>query len=350
MTLTQFRYLTAIVDAGLNITAAARRVHATQPGVSKQIRQLEGELRFRIFTRKGRSLAGITPAGAQVIEHARVILEEMENVRVLAANLRHEAGGSLRIATTHTQARYALPGPVARFNKAHPAVSVHLMPGGEAEILGLLENHDVDFAILSATDGPPGDYRAVPLYRWHRVAIVPPNHALVAQRAAPTLQALAAHPLVSYESVQSPQSSMRQTFERAGFAPQVVCTARDADLIKTYVRAGLGVGILAEMAMQPEDEAELRTLRLGDMLPECTTWLLARRDRLLRDYALGFIVALAPRIDRLDLRRAFENELPIDWPQAPDWHRLRESLAAPAHEDSGGLNRGRGHGSCARSV
>lgn len=325
MNLTQLRYLAAIVDAGLNITAAAERVYATQSGISKQIRQLEDELRFRIFTRKGRSLAGITPGGAKVIEHARTITEEAANIRVLAANLRREADGTLSIATTHTQARYALPAPIARFNAEHPGVSVHLMPGGEAEILGLLEAGDVDFSILSTTGGPPPGYRAIPLYRWRRMAIVPQGHPLAETGPIESLETLAACPLVSYESVQRPDSSMRRAFEAAGFEPRVVCTARDADLIKTYVRAELGVGVLAEMAMQPEDAADLRILKLGDLLPECTTWLLAREDRLLRDYALGFIFALAPQLGRQDLRRAFDDGHGIEWPRPPDWHTLRRA-------------------------
>lgn len=324
MNLTQLRYLAAIADSDLNITAAAERVHATQPGISRQIRQLEGELRFRIFTRKGKSLVGITPAGAQVIEHARAVLAEIVNIRVLAANFRGVESGELRIATTHTQARYALTDPITRFNGEHPDVSVHLMPGGDAEILGLLASGDVDFAILSTVGAPPPGYRAIPLYRWCRVAIVLHAHPLNDGQRLDTLADLAAYPLVSYESVQRPDSSIRQAFERAGLEPHVVCTARDADLIKTYVRAGLGVGVLGEMAMQPEDEADLRVLDLGALLPECTTWLLAREDRLLRDYALAFILALAPQIDRHDLRRAFENNRPAQWPQAPDWQELLE--------------------------
>jgi DNA-binding transcriptional LysR family regulator len=326
MNLTQLRYLAAIVDAGLNITAAAERVHATQPGVSKQIRQLEGELRFQIFTRKGKSLAAITPAGAQVIEHARAICEEVANIRVLADNLRRLQDGALRIATTHTQARYALPRPIARFNAKHPGVSVHLMPGGEAEILGLLEAGDVDFSILSSTSGPPPGSRAIPLYRWQRVAIVPRDHPLAANASLDSLKALAACPLVSYESVQRADSSMRRAFEAAGFEPRVVCTARDADLIKTYVRAGLGVGVLGEMALLPEDAADLHVVELGALLPECTSWLLAREDRLLRDYALAFIGALAPRLDRRDLRRVFEGGSHVEWPPPPDWQSLRRDL------------------------
>lgn len=325
MNLTQLRYLAAVVDSGLNITAAAERVHATQPGISRQIRQLEGELRFRIFTRKGKSLESITPAGARVIEHARTILEEADNIRVLAANLRQVSDGALSIATTHTQARYFLPGPIGRFNHDHPDVSVHLMPGGESEILGLLESGDVDFAILSATGNPPAGYRAIPLYRWCRVGIVPSDHPLAEDNTPASLSGLAAHPLVSYESVQRAESSMRKTFEQAGLDINVACTARDADLIKTYVRAGLGVGVLAEMAMLPEDDTDLCTLALGELLPQCTTWLLAREDRLLRDYMLAFILALAPQLDRFDLRRAFENELEIEWPEPPDWSALQSA-------------------------
>lgn len=325
MNLTQLRYLAAIADAGLNITAAAKRVHATQPGISKQIRQLEDELRFQIFSRKGKSLSGITAAGAQVIERARIILAEVGNIRVLAANLRQVADGELRIATTHTQARYALPRPVAGFNRAHSAVSVHLMPGGDAEVLGLLDAGDVDFAILSAVHAPPPDYRAIPLYRWKRIAVTLHDHPLAGEQRVRSLATLAAYPLVSYESVQRPDSSLRQAFEQAGLAPRIACTARDADLIKTYVRAGLGVGVLGEMALLPEDKADLSVLDIGDLLPECTSWLLVREDRLLRDYALEFIIALAPHLDRHDLHRVFEVGEPVEWPRPPDWYELRET-------------------------
>ncbi|HET7369984.1 MAG TPA: LysR substrate-binding domain-containing protein [Gammaproteobacteria bacterium] len=324
MNLTQLRYLAAIADAGLNITAAARRVHATQPGISKQIRQLEDELRFQIFSRKGKSLSGITAAGAQVIERARIVVGEIGNIQVLAANLRQVADGELRIATTHTQARYALPQPVSRFNHSHPAVSVHLMPGGDAEVRGLLDAGDVDFAILSAVDAPPPDYCAVPLYRWKRIAVTLHDHPLASERQVDSLEALAAYPLVSYESVQRPDSSLRRAFGHAGLRPRIACTARDADLIKTYVRAGLGVGVLAEMAWLPEDAADLRMVAIDGLLPECISWLLVRNDRLLRDYALAFIRALAPHVDRHDLRRAFEGGESVEWPEPPGWRELRQ--------------------------
>jgi DNA-binding transcriptional LysR family regulator len=319
MNLTQLRYIAAVADSELNITAAARLVHATQPGVSKQILKLEDELCFRIFSRKAKSLTGITPAGARVIEHARVVLAQTINIRTMSDNLRRAAAGELRIATTHTQARYVLPEPVRRFRRRHESVSLHLMPGGDAEVRNLLEHGDVDFAILSTVGPPPPAYRAIPLYRWQRVGVVPRDHALADDGEIDSLATLADWPLVSYESVQQPDSSLRRAFERAGLQPQVACTARDADLIKTYVRAGLGVGVLAEMATRPEDVAELKVLNLGTLLPPCTSWLLVRRDYLLRDFALAFIHALAPHIDRHDLRRAFEVGEDVNWPAPPNW-------------------------------
>lgn len=323
MTLTQLRYLVAIADTGLNITAAAERVHATQPGVSRQIRQFEDELGFQIFTRRGKSLASVTPAGAQVIERARMILAEAVNIKVLADNLRNVADGELSIATTHTQARFVLPDTVAAFNRSHPDVSVHLMPGGDAEVLGLLERGDVDFAILSAVHAPPGGFSAIPLYRWERVGVVPKAHPLAAHRKPPSLANLAAHALVTYESVQRSDSSLRHAFAKAGLTPRIACTARDADLIKTYVRAGLGVGVFGEMALLPEDEADLSILTIDNLLPECTTWILVRDDKLLRGYEQAFILALAPHVDRHDLRRAFEIGETVDWPMAPHWRELQ---------------------------
>lgn len=323
MTLNQLRYLVAIADSGLNITAAAERLHATQPGVSRQIRQLEDELGFQLFTRQGKSLAAVTKAGAAVIERARLIVAESANIKTLSANLRRITHGELSIATTHTQARFVLPAPIAAFNRDHPDVSVHLMPGGDAEVRALLARGDVDFAILSIVGTPPANCRAIPLYRWERIAAVPKDHALARRRRPTSLADLAAHPLVSYESVQREDSSLRQAFDAAGLTPRIACTARDADLIKTYVRIGLGVGVYGEMAHLPEDDADLDILQIDGLLPECTTWILIREDKLLRGYEQAFILALAPHVDRHDLRRAFEVGEPIAWPAAPHWRALR---------------------------
>jgi DNA-binding transcriptional LysR family regulator len=322
MTLTQLRYLIAIADSGLNITLAAERVHATQPGLSKQLKQLEEELGFTLFTRRGKSLEAITVAGAQVIERARIIQSEAANIRALAANLRNEAQGELRIATTHTQARYALPPAIAAMRKRYPEVGVHLQPGGDAEILELLERGLTDLAVVSTAGTPPPAGLALPIYRWDRVALVPRGHALTKIGRAPTLADLSAHALVSYESSLKPESSLRRAFEDAGLPLRLAFTARDADLIRTYVGAGLGVGVLAEMALD-ESDRDVVGLDLGGLLPSCTTWIVLRRDRVLREYALEFIARLAPHVDRRDVRRAFDHGIAADdWPLPPRWRDL----------------------------
>lgn len=335
MTLAQLRYLVAIVDAGLNITMAAERVHATQPGISKQLKQLEDELGFQVFARRGKSLDSVTPAGRQVIERARTILDEATNIRALAANLRGEQEGELRIATTHTQARFVLPGPIAAAKRRYAQVSVHLQPCDDSEVLGTLEQGHADLAVVSSAGEPPTGF-VLPAYRWERIVVVPRSHPLAGLRRAPTLAELAAYPLVSYESSLRAESSLRRAFAAAGLEPRLACTARDADLIKTYVRAGLGVGVLAEMALLPEDAEDLCVLPGGNLFPVCTSWIVLRPDRVLREYALEFIVQLAPQIDRRDVRRAFDHgAYDGGWPEPPRWQVLR-AAARPGAARSGG--------------
>jgi len=306
MTLTQLRYLVAIADSGLNITVAAAKVHATQPGLSKQLKQLEDELGFHLFTRGARSLEAITPAGEAVIEHARRMLAEASNIRAIAANLRRDAQGDLQIATTHTQARYVLPTALAALNRQFPQVAVHLTPSGDAESLARLASGDAEIAIISSTGTPPVAGLALPMYRWDRVVLVPRQHALATLGRALALADLAAFPLVSYESSREPDSSLRRAFATARLEPSIAMTARDAELIKTYVRSGFGVGILAEMAITPED-SDLIAIPADDLLPRCTTWLLLRRDRVLRDYTQALVTELVAGLHPRDLRRALED-------------------------------------------
>jgi LysR family transcriptional regulator, cys regulon transcriptional activator len=319
MTLTQLRYFIAIADSGLNITTAAERVHATQPGVSKQLKQLEDELGFQLFSRKGKSLNAITPSGQQVLERARVIISEAANIRSIAADLRGEEAGDLAIATTHTQARFVLPNAIGTLKQRYPDISVHLKALGDAHVMEVFERGEADLAIVSTTDAPPHGGLAVPLFTWRRAVVAPHAHPLAGLRRPLTLADLARHPLVSYESSLRPESSLRHAFEAAGETPTFACTSRDADLIKTYVRAGLGVGILAEMAMLAEDSGDLRTLDAAQLLPRCTTWLVLRRDRVPRSYALALVELIAPQLDRRDLTRALAGEEPERWPEAPQW-------------------------------
>jgi LysR family transcriptional regulator, cys regulon transcriptional activator len=322
MTLTQLRYIVAIADAGLNITLAAEHVHATQPGISRQLRQLEDELGFQFFLRKGKSLDSITAAGEQVIARARVILAEAANIRVLAANLRREDGGELVIVTTHTQARFVLPGAIAAVKKGYPEVGVRIEPRGDTELMELLGKGAADLAIVSTAGMPPNAELAIPIFRWDRQILIPRTHPLAALGRVPDINELADHALVSYESSLAAESSLRRAFVAAGRELKLAVTARDADLIKTYVRAGLGVGVLAEMALGKQDHDDLCVFSAKGLLPTCTTWVVLQRDRVQRDYALDLIAALASHIDRRDLVRVVQGAADADWPDAPHWNEL----------------------------
>lgn len=334
MTLTQLRYIVAIAEAGLNITMAAENVYATQSGISKQLKQLEGELGFQVFTRRGKSLDSITPAGAQVLERARIILNESHNIRALAANLRAESRGELALATTHTQARFVLPEPIARLKKQYPDLSVHIRPQGESRVISLFESGEVDLAIVSTSGAQPEGGIAVPLYRWRRRAVVPRGHALAKLKRPLRLADLADLPLVSYESSLQPESSLRRAFAQVGLEPNIACTSADADLIKTYVLAGLGVGILAEMALGDADARELVVLDIDTLLPECISWLVLRRDRVLRSYVAQLARLVAPQLDEAELRRVVAGHAQPAWPKAPLWRetgaRGRRSAAVHA--------------------
>lgn len=318
MTLTQLRYLVAIADSDLSVTIAAERVNGTQPGLSKQIKQLEDELGFLIFTRGARSLENITPAGENVIEYARLLLAQANNIRALAANLQKVHDGELRIATTHTQARYALPVALSSFNQQFPTIAVHLSPGSDSESLMQLDRDQADIAIIStANQQAPHGYTALPIYHWDRIILVPKNHELAQLKQKLTLEELARFSLVSYESSKDPESSLRRAFSKKGLATNLAMTARDADLIKTYVRAGFGVGILAEMAYENTD-ADLVRLDADKLLPRCTTWLLLRKDRLQRNYTLDLIQRLIPNLHSIDLQRLLRHNQAITF-NTPHW-------------------------------
>lgn len=328
MTLVQLRYFVAIADAGFNITQAAEHVHATQPGLSKQLKQLEDELGFLLFVRKGRSLEGLTPAGGHVLTHARKMLSEAANIRAFAANQRRDGHGQLLIATTHTQARFVLPAVIARVHQAYPQLSIHLQPNADSDVLTQLARGEADLALISTAGDMPVDGIAIPMFRWRRVVVLPRSHPLAQAGRRPTLADLADLPLVSYESSIRPDSSLRRAFATSGLEPQLAMTARDADLIKTYVRAGIGVGLLAEMAMSTIHDTDLVALQAPDAIPECVAWAVLPKERVLRDYTVELLVALAPQLDRHDLRRILAGNQTADWPAPPTWMELSQVITS----------------------
>ena len=240
MKLQQLKYLLAIVDNGLNITAAADRLYTSQPGVSKQLKLLEEELGMQLFIRKGKSLGGITPAGERVIERARVIMREVDNIRSLASDYYEEEEGSLSIATTHTQARYVLPEIITEFRKRFPNISLNLHQGTSEQIADMVAANEIDFAIATGSSDLFSDMLLVPSYRWDRSIIVPKGHELTGLDRKITLRDLVAYPLVTYVFSFGGQSSLKLAFAEEGLEPNVGFTARDADVIKTYVRPNFG--------------------------------------------------------------------------------------------------------------
>ena len=303
MKLHQLRYLAAVAQTGLNITAAAEKLHTSQPGVSKQIKLLEDELGFQIFVRDGRNLTRVTPAGQQVIDRAIRILREVQNIKRLSDDLKDEERGTLSIATTHTQARYVLPGVVKAFRERYPEVKLHLHQGTSEQIAEMAALDRIDFAIATGSEALFDGYSLLPCYRWHRHVVVPARHAL-ARVKKPTLKQLASHPIITYVFSFTGPSSLHGIFAKEGLVPNVVLTARDADVIKTYVRLGLGVGIVASMAIEAEGDADLVHIDTSGLFPAHTTWIGFRRGGLLRKYQLDFIQLFAPHLNRRLIERA----------------------------------------------
>jgi len=303
MKLHQLRYLAAVAQTGLNITAAAEKLHTSQPGVSKQIKLLEDELGFQIFVRDGRNLSRVTPAGQQVIDRAVTILREVQNIKRLSDEFKDEARGSLSIATTHTQARYVLPEVIKQFRDKYPEVRLHLHQGTSEQIAEMAALDRIDFAIATGSQSLFEGFTTLPCYRWHRHVVVPRNHPLARVKKV-TLKHLAAHPIITYVFSFSGPSSLHEIFAREGLVPNVVLTARDADVIKTYVRLGLGVGIVASMAIEAVDDQDLVHIDTSDLFPAHTTWLGFRRGGLLRRYQLDFIQLFALHLTRRVIDRA----------------------------------------------
>jgi LysR family cys regulon transcriptional activator len=314
MKLQQLKYMLAIVDNGLNITAAAEKLYTSQPGVSKQLKLLEEELGLQLFTRKGKSLGGITAAGQQVIDRARLIMSEVDNIRSLASDFYHEEEGTLSIATTHTQARYVLPDVIREFRDRYPKVSLNLHQGTSEQIADMVAANEIDFAIATGSHELFGDLLLVPSYHWDRKIVVPKSHALAELDRKLTLADIAEHPLVTYVFSFGGQSSLKRAFAEQGLEPDVVFTARDADVIKTYVRMGLGVGIVASMAEDCDDKKDLTALDAEGLFPRSTTWIGFRKDIVLRRYMLDFVQLFAPHIspDQLEQTRHVRSQADID--------------------------------------
>jgi LysR family cys regulon transcriptional activator len=297
MKLHQLRYLVAVVQQGLNVTAAARVLHTSQPGVSKQIKLLEDELGFQVFEREGRNLTRVTAAGQDVVDHAVRAIEEVDNIRRLSADVQNEQRGSMSIATTHTQARYVLPDVIKRFRAVYPEVELHLHQGTSEQIADLAAEDRIDFSIATGSHELFPSLALLPCYRWHLDIVLPATHPLAAVRE-PTLRDISEYPIVTYVFSLRGRSSLADHFERAGLKMNVVLTARDSDVIKTYVRLGLGIGIVACVSRSEDEDRDLVAIDGSRLFPQYITWIGVRRGRLLRGYMYEFMRLFAPHLKR----------------------------------------------------
>lgn len=295
MKLQQLRYIWEVAQHDLNVSATALSLYTSQPGISKQIRLLEDELGVEIFSRSGKHLTHVTPAGEKVLAIAEDVLRKVDGIKQLAQEYSDPKKGSLSIATTHTQARYALPSVIEQFIGQYPDVSLHMHQGTPIQISEKAVDGVADFAIATEALELFNDLLMMPCYRWNRCILVPKNHPL-AQPSRVSLEDVAQYPLVTYVFGFTGRSRLDEAFGDYGLVPKVVFTATDADVIKTYVRLGLGIGIVAEMAYDPKNDTDLVALSGSHLFRPSVTSIGFRRGIYLRSYMYEFIRLFAPHL------------------------------------------------------
>ncbi len=304
MKLQQLRFVCEVVRRGMNVSAAAAALEATQPGLSNQIRQLEEELNIQIFKRHGKRLAGLTDAGQIIFKMAERVLAETNNIKRIAEEYSSDERGCLAIATTHTQARYALPPIIKAFTESYPKVTLQIAQGSPTQIAEMVVSGEADIAVATEGIHLYDELVVMPCYEWNRCVIVPRGHALLS-RSPLTLAQIAKYPLVTYDFAFAGRSKINKAFEHEGLEPNVVLTALDSDVIKTYVALGLGIGLLAEMAYDQTRDAELAAMDASHLFDPSTTFIGVRRGSYLRGYMYDFIQRCAPHLSRQEVNTLF---------------------------------------------
>lgn len=303
MKLQQLKYVREVARRGLSISAAAQALHASQPGVSNQIQLLEDELGLLIFERHGKRLSAVTPLGESVIAMAERVLQDVDNLREQAADSRHEKKGTLSIGTTHTQARYALPKAIKAFSEQYPDVHLNMVQGTPPEVAEMAATGKVDLAIATEGLSKFDNLAILPCYEWNRTVITPPGHPLLNEKKL-TLEAISQYPILTYVMGFTGRAQQDQSFIERGLKPNVIFTATDADVIKTYVELGLGIGIIASMAFDPAKDAPLQALDASGLFKPSTTHMGIRKGSYLRGYSYAFIEFFAPHLQRSTIQNA----------------------------------------------
>lgn len=297
MKLQQLRYLREVVRRGLNVSDAAEALYTSQPGISKQIRLLEDELGVQILVRHGKRVVDLTEPGRIIVEIADRMLQDAESLKAVGREFGKEDTGVLSIATTPTLARYALPATVQRFVQQHTRVRLNVREGSPEQIVEMVAGGSVELGVVTELDAEQDNLVMLPCYQWNRCVITPPGHALLSEKQL-TLEAVARHPIVTYDFASSPQSSIGKAFEARGLKPNVALTAVDADVIKNYVELGVGIGIIAKLAFDPARDAGLRLIDASHLFEPSTTRIALRRNAYLRRYVYDFIELFAPHFSR----------------------------------------------------
>jgi LysR family cys regulon transcriptional activator len=307
MKLQQLRCLAEVARRGLNVSEAAEALHTSQPGVSKQIRALEDELGVEVFVRHGKRLVAVTEPGKAVVAIAERILSEAANLRRAGEEFANDQLGSLTIAATHTQARYALPKAVAAFKQRYPRVELNIHQGNPTQICEQVLAGEADMGVATEGVSQYPELISLPVYQWNRCVVVPPKHPLLKESPL-TLEKLAEFPIVTYDFAFANRSLVQKAFENRGLKPHVVLSAQDSDVIKTYVELGLGVGILAKMAFDAKRDTMLRAIDASHLFESSTTRLGIKRGAYLRRYAYDFIELFAPSLARRTVEQAVRGE------------------------------------------
>lgn len=298
MNFQQLRSVREAARCGFNLTEVAAVLHTSQPGVSRQVRELEEELGVELFVRSGKRLLGLTPAGEALLPIIQRVLLDAESLRRAGQELQGRDEGRLSIAATHSQARYALPPVVRDFRKRYPRVTLHLHQGSPKQVAEMLLSGEADIGVATEALASFDQLVTLPCYRWSHSVVVPPGHPLLSLGRSLTLQDLVSHPIITYEIGYTGRSHIDDAFAKAGLAPQVVLTAMDADVIKTYVELEMGVGIVASIAFDEERDSRLCAIDAGHLFQVNLTRLGLRRNHWLPGFAFEFIEAFVPTLTR----------------------------------------------------
>ncbi len=303
MNLQQLRAVRETSQRRFNLTLVAAALHTSQPAISRQIRELEQELGVELFTRQGKRLTGHTAAGREIFPIVERLLQEQANLRTAVADFKQRDAGELVVATTHTQARYALPRVVAQFRKKFPQVKLAFHQADPQRIVDAVRNGEADIGIATESLARATDLLSFPCYTWNHVVVAPPDHPL-ARVSRLTLRDIARYPIVTYEVIFTGRPHIDEAFARANVKPDIVLTALDSDVIKTYVREGLGIGIIAGMAFDERTDSDLRALDASHLFASNVTRLAIRRGVELRSYVYDFIELFASTLTRATIAQA----------------------------------------------